>query len=119
MAKKILIVDDSPIVIFEISVILDELGFIIVGEANNGEAALIKMEELQPDIITLDIVMPGINGVEILKRIKSFDSRIKVIMLSAIGKQQTILDCLRAGADDFIEKPFVKEQIINILKKYL
>jgi len=115
MSKKILIVDDSPIVIFELSVILDEMGFTIAGEADNGEEALKKIEELKPDIITLDIIMPGINGFEILKQIKSLNPDIKVIMLSALGKQQTILDCLRAGADDFI----VKEHIINILQKYL
>ena len=119
MSKKILIVDDSPIVIYELSVILDELGFSVVGEALSGEEALEKIDELNPDIITLDIVMPGINGFELLKKIKDSGKNIKIIMITALGKQQMILDCLRAGADDFIEKPFVKEKIINVLNNYL
>jgi len=116
---KVIMIDDSPIVLFELQTILEELGFEILATASDGENGFRLIQSLQPDIVTLDIVMPGLDGVELLKRIISLNRQTKIIMISALGKHQTILECLKLGADNFIEKPFVKSQIIEVFKKYL
>ena len=115
---RVLIVDDSPIIRFELSDILEGLGFEIVGEAEDGEQAVLKYKELMPDVVTLDIVMPNKDGYYALKEIKNLNPNANVIMVTALSSKQVLKECLAAGAFDFIEKPFVKDKIIQVFQRF-
>ncbi|HON56125.1 MAG TPA: response regulator [bacterium] len=119
---RVLIADDSQMIRFEISTLLEELGAEIVGEAENGQQAVELYQQLKPDLVTLDIIMPEKDGITALKEILAINPTAKVIMVSAMGDKKSLLTCLSAGAFDFIEKPFVAEKVkhtINNLLKVL
>ena len=119
MSKNILIVDDAAFMRLTLKNMLEEAGYSIIGEAQNGEEAVQKYSELQPDLVTMDITMPKKDGLEALEEIISLDSNANIIMCSAMGQQGLVLDAVKAGAKDFIVKPFNKERIHNALKKHL
>lgn len=119
MSKNILIVDDAAFMRLTLKNMIEEAGYNIVGEAQNGEEAVQKYTELQPDLVTLDITMPKKGGLEALQEIISLDSNANIIMCSAMGQQGLVLDAVKAGAKDFIVKPFNKERIHTALKKHL
>ena len=87
------------------------------GEAENGADAVAKYRELTPDLVTLDITMPEMDGLAALKEIRSFDSNAKIIMCSAMGQQAMVIDAIQAGAKDFIVKPFNAERVIEAVSK--
>lgn len=111
--KKILIVDDSPITQEQLSDILNDNGY-ETDIASNGLAAInrYKSDKDNIDLITLDITMPIMDGLETLKKLKEIDENVIVIMVSAMGKQKIIKECLDNGAKNFITKPFNKEKIL-------
>lgn len=117
---KIMIVDDSLIVRMNLKKILTENGHEIVAEASNGEEACQKYSEIKPEIVTLDITMPKMDGIEALTKICEADSKASVIMISALGQETKILEALDNGAKQYIIKPFkhtdVLEKIDTILK---
>lgn len=115
---KILIIDDSPVARFELKTILENIGFTEIYEAENGEEGLSTARRVKPDLITLDIIMPGAGGIDILKKIKSESPHIKVIMISALGKQNTLVECIKSGAENFIIKPFLTEQIQEVFRGF-
>ncbi|HEX7058032.1 MAG TPA: response regulator [Bacilli bacterium] len=119
MANKILIVDDAAFMRMMIKDILSKNGFEVVGEANDGSQALEKYRELKPDLVTMDITMPEMDGITALKEIKKIDSNAKVIMCSAMGQQAMVIDAIQAGAKDFIVKPFQADRVIEAIKKTL
>ncbi|MGL5686252.1 MAG: response regulator, partial [Vagococcus fluvialis] len=92
-------------------------GYQVVDEAQNGLEAIEKYKATQPDLVTMDITMPEMDGVEALKEIKAFDSNAKVLMCSAMGQQSMVMDAIRAGAVDFIVKPFDSDRVIKALDK--
>jgi two-component system chemotaxis response regulator CheY len=117
MANKILIVDDAAFMRMMIKDILSKNGFEVVGEANDGAQAVVKYKELSPDLVTMDITMPEMDGITALKEIKKFDPNAKVIMCSAMGQQAMVIDAIQAGAKDFIVKPFQADRVIEAIKK--
>lgn len=102
MANRILVVDDAAFMRMMIKDILEKNGFEVVGEAENGAQAIEKYKELEPDLVTMDITMPEMDGITALKEIRQMDSEAKVIMCSAMGQQAMVIDAIQAGAKDFI-----------------
>ncbi len=119
MASKILIVDDAAFMRMMIKDILTKNGYEIAGEANDGAQAVEKYKELSPDLVTMDITMPEMDGITALKEIKKIDGNAKVIMCSAMGQQAMVIDAIQAGAKDFIVKPFQADRVIEAIKKTL
>lgn len=117
MKKKVLIVDDAVFMRMKLKDILEKDGYEIVGEAQNGLEAVEKYRQEMPDIVTLDITMPEMNGIEALKKIKEIDPAAKVIMCSAMGQQSMVMDAIQEGASDFIVKPFETERVLQSVKK--
>ncbi|ACT02075.1 MULTISPECIES: response regulator [Paenibacillus] len=119
MANRILIVDDAAFMRMMIRDILTKNGYEVVGEAQDGAQAVEKYKELKPDLITMDITMPEMDGISALKEIKKLDGNAKVIMCSAMGQQAMVIDAIQAGAKDFIVKPFQADRVIEAIKKTL
>lgn len=115
---KILVVDDASFVRMALGQILMEDGHEIVGEASDGVEAIEKYKLLKPDLVTMDITMPVMGGIDSLKGIIQFDPNAKVIMCSAMGQQEFVFQAIEAGALDFIVKPFDKERIKEAIRKY-
>ncbi|MFD3260934.1 MULTISPECIES: response regulator [Paenibacillus] len=119
MANRILIVDDAAFMRMMIRDILTKNGFEVVGEAQDGAQAVEKFKELHPDLVTMDITMPEMDGIAALKEIKQLDPNAKVIMCSAMGQQAMVIDAIQAGAKDFIVKPFQSDRVIEAINKTL
>lgn len=119
MGKRVLIVDDAAFMRIKLKDILEKNGYEVAGEAQDGNEAVAKYKETQPDLVTMDITMPDKDGVEALKEIKAIDKNATVLMCSAMGQQTMVMDAIRAGAIDFIVKPFDTERVIKALDKAL
>ncbi|MBP1904178.1 response regulator [Paenibacillus turicensis] len=119
MANRILIVDDAAFMRMMIRDILTKNGFEVVGEAQDGAQAVEKYKELHPDLITMDITMPEMDGIAALKEIKKIEPSAKVIMCSAMGQQAMVIDAIQAGAKDFIVKPFQSDRVVEAINKTL
>ncbi len=120
MAVKVLIVDDAMFMRSMIKDILMNAGdFEIVGEAEDGAVAIEKFKEVKPDLITMDIVMPNVDGIEATKRIIELNPDVKIVMCSALGQEPLIMESLAAGARDFIVKPFSPEKVIKVINGIL
>ncbi|GAB3794718.1 response regulator [Virgibacillus kimchii] len=119
MAKQILVVDDAAFMRMMIKDILTKNGFEVVGEAQDGIQAVEKYKELSPDLVTMDITMPEMDGITALKKIKEENNDAKVIMCSAMGQQAMVIDAIQAGAQDFIVKPFQEDRVIEAIQKVL
>ena len=117
MAKSVLIVDDSLYMRTIIKDALEEAGYDIVGQAANGEAAIDLAMELQPDVITLDNILPDMIGTDILAVYVDEGLPSKVIMISAVGQQSVIDQGMSLGASDYIVKPFTPEQLVESIEK--
>ncbi|GEQ32731.1 response regulator [Marinilactibacillus psychrotolerans] len=117
MAKRVLIVDDAAFMRIKLKDILEKNGYEVAAEAQNGIEAVEKYKETKPDLVTMDITMPEKDGVEALKEIKAMDPKAVVLMCSAMGQQSMVMDAIRAGAIDFIVKPFDTERVIKALDK--
>ena len=115
---NILIVDDAAFMRMMLKNILTQAGHEVIGEAENGAIALEKYKELHPDIVTLDITMPDVDGIEALKNIMTYDKNATCIMCSAMGQQAMVIDSIKNGAKDFIVKPFQAEKIVASIKKF-
>jgi len=115
--KTVLIVDDSTIMRKIIRGIVTKHGFNVVGEANNGKAGVDKFKGLKPDIVTMDVTMQELNGIESLQQIMKINADAKVIMISAMGQELIVKDAILSGAKGFIVKPFNEEQLVGALKK--
>lgn len=113
---KILIVDDSRTSRRILRNLLVEEGYEVV-EAENGEDGIQKYKEETPDLVTMDITMPVMDGLEALKEIKEYDSGAKVIMVTAAGQESKVMEAVKLGAAEFVTKPFEKEKIVNTVSK--
>ncbi|BCZ45617.1 response regulator [Clostridium gelidum] len=116
--KKILVVDDAAFMRLTIKTMLDKNGFEVVGEAENGRKAIEMYKMLKPDIVTMDITMPDMGGVEALTEIIKFDPKATVLMLSAMGQEGIVKDAVIKGAKGFIIKPFKEEYLLKALSKF-
>lgn len=119
MGFRVLIVDDAAFMRMMLRDILSKNGFEIVGEAENGKIAVQMYEELKPDVVTMDITMPEMDGIAAVKEIKTTYPDAKVVMVSAIGQQAMVIEAIRSGAADFIVKPFQPDRVLEALGKAL
>lgn len=119
MAYKVLVVDDAGFMRMMIKDILSKNGYQVVGEAENGQKAVKKYQELQPDIVTMDITMPELDGIGAVKEIKKIDPNARILMCSAMGQKDMVIDAIQAGAKDFIVKPFKPERVLEAVTKAL
>lgn len=119
--KKVLIVDDTAFMRMSIKTFLIKNGYQEddIREAENGLEGLNAYKEFMPDVVTMDITMPEMTGVEALKEILKFDSKAKVVMLSALGQETVVREAIMNGAKSFIVKPCTEEQVIKTLNKIL
>ncbi len=118
--KRIMIVDDSMFMRMIIkNMISQDSEYEVVAEASNGSEAVQRYEEFCPDLVTMDITMPEMDGVTALKEILSLDPGAKVIMVSAMGQQSLLVQAIAAGAADFIVKPFDKQRIQDAFEHVL
>lgn len=115
--KKVLIVDDAAFMRLALKTMLQKNGFEVVGEAENGAVAVKKYLELQPDIVTMDITMPEMTGIEALKAIKQSNPKAKVVMVSAMGQESFVKEAIINGATHFLVKPLEEEKVISTLNK--
>ncbi len=115
--KTVLIVDDIPYVRKTLKQILSARGFKVVGEAENGEIAVQLYQELQPEIITMDLVMPLVNGVEATRRILAINPDARIVILSAMMQENLVADAIMAGAKDYIIKPFQTDEVMKVMNQ--
>jgi len=114
---NIMVVDDAAFMRLMLKEILNEFKYEVVAEAKNGEEAVQYYKQIRPHLVFMDITMPDMDGIDALIEIKKFDSAARVIMCSALGQQNNVLQSIHAGAKDFIVKPFYKERIIEAINK--
>lgn len=119
MTARVLVVDDAAFMRMMLKDILIKNGFIVVGEASNGAEAVLKFQELKPDIVTMDITMPEMDGITAVREIVKGNPHARVVMCSAMGQQAMVLDAIQAGAKDFIVKPFQEEKVVDAMTKVL
>lgn len=116
---RVLIIDDAAFIRFSMRKMLEKNGYEVVGEAENGDVGFTKYQQLRPDIVTLDVTMPEVDGLTGLKLITEFDPAAKVVMVSAVGQTTIIKEAILNGAKYFLVKPFKEEQVIETLSKVL
>ena len=119
MSKTLLVTDDAMIMREMIKEVAQESGWTIAGEASNGQEAVERHAECQPDVMTLDLVMPEYDGLHALRNIKAKNPDAKVLIVSALDQQQVLKEALELGASDFVVKPFDKDRMINALESLL
>lgn len=117
MKKRLLVVDDALFMRKLICGVAAEAGWEVAGEAGNGEIAVALYEQLRPDLVTMDLVMPVMGGLDALRKIRALDPRAQVIVVTALDQKQALIDSIRDGALDFIVKPFERERVVNLLRK--
>lgn len=113
--KRVLIVDDSTFLRMMLRKIIEKNGFEVVGEGKNGLEGIKLYKKLRPDIVTMDITMPDMDGIEGVKGIKAIDKNAKIVMISSMGQQSFVRDAVIAGAVNFIVKPFNEEKVVQVL----
>jgi two-component system chemotaxis response regulator CheY len=118
MSKTVLVVDDAAFMRMMIRDILSKEGYVI-HEAVNGRDAVEKYAEVSPDLVTMDITMPEMSGIDALRAIRAVDPAARVLMVSAMGQQKMIVEALESGAMDFLVKPFQPTKVLETVKKCL
>lgn len=112
---RVLLADDSFFVRTCLRKIIEEAGFEVVGEAGNGNEAVDFYTKTRPDVVTMDITMPEVNGLEAIKRIREIDPEARIVVISAMGLEPTLKEAFSSGARGFITKPFMPEKVIEEL----
>ncbi len=113
--KKVLIIDDSPFIAREIADIVEPKGYEVAGHAKNGEDGIKMVEELKPDVITLDIIMPGIDGIETAKELLKRDPGLRIVMLSSLCDHDTMAEVQELGLKHLVAKPIEAEKLLFAL----
>jgi two-component system chemotaxis response regulator CheY len=119
LAIKVLFVDDSAFMRGILKGIILKEPFALAGEAENGKEAVEQYKTLKPDLVTMDIVMPEMDGIEAVKAIRESDPNARIIMVSAMGQQSMVIEAIQAGARDFIIKPFQPPRVHEALKRVM
>ncbi len=119
MKPRVLVADDAAFMRHMIKEIIEPEGFEVVREAADGVEAVEAFRELQPDIVTMDIVMPRSSGIDAVKKIVEIDPQARIVMCSALGQETLVMEAIQAGAKDFIVKPFKPDAVLATLKKVL
>lgn len=115
--KTVLIVDDALVLRTTLKSIFSRNGFEVIGEASNGFQAVEQYERFRPNIVTMDIGMPELDGLEAMKQIRAFDSVAKIIVCTSHNRKEDVLYAMRCGACDFVLKPFEPERILEAISK--
>ncbi len=115
--KRLLVVDDALFMRKLIHGVAVEAGWEVVGEAGDGSEAVTLFQTLRPDLVTMDLVMPVMGGLEALRQIRSIDPKAQVVVVTALDQKQALMDSIRDGAIDFIVKPFERQRVLNLLAK--
>ena len=119
MQRTVLICDDAVFMRTMLSDILTQAGFAVIGQAQTGEEAVNKFKELQPDLVTMDIVMPDMGGIEAVRKIIAEYPDAKILMCSAMGQQSLVVEAIQAGARDFVVKPFQPSRVLEAVQRVL
>lgn len=119
MGKRILVVDDANFMRMIVKDTLSPKGFEICGEATNGNEAVQRYRELKPDLVTMDITMKGKDGLAAAKEILAQDPAARIVMVTALGQEKMLMDCMTIGVKDFVVKPFEPQKIISAVEKAL
>ncbi len=119
MSRTVLICDDAIFMRTMVGDILQQAGFEIVGEAESGVQAIEKYRTLKPDLVTMDIVMPDMGGIDAVREITKLDPQARVLMCSAMGQQALVVEALQAGAKDFVVKPFQPSRVLEAVERIL
>jgi two-component system, chemotaxis family, chemotaxis protein CheY len=119
MLRTVLICDDAVFMRTMLSDILTSAGFAVVGQAQTGKEAVDKFRELQPDLVTMDIVMPDMGGIDAVKQIMADYPEAKILMCSAMGQQSLVVEAIQAGARDFVVKPFQPSRVLEAVQRVL
>ena len=119
MPRTVLICDDAIFMRTMVSDILQQAGFEVVGEAESGVQAIEKYRALKPDLVTMDIVMPDMGGIDAVREITKLDPQARVLMCSAMGQQALVVEALQAGAKDFVVKPFQPSRVLEAVERIL
>jgi len=119
MAKKVLVVDDVAFVRKTLSEILREAGYEVIAEAADGREAISKWQEHRPDLITMDVVMPNLGGIEATREIIKQDKRATIVMISAMDQIHLVMEAIHVGAKDYIQKPFLASDVLHVLSRAL
>jgi two-component system chemotaxis response regulator CheY len=118
--KKVLVCDDAGFTRTMLKRIVNDLPYAeVVAEATNGEEAVNLYQQLKPDLTTMDLIMPKVGGLEAIEKILKFDKNANIVVVSAMGQKNLILEATKKGAKDFIRKPFKKDQIIQVFENVL
>jgi len=119
VGSTVLVCDDAVFMRTMLSDILSQAGFTVVGEAENGKQAVEKYQQLKPDLVTMDIIMPEMGGIEAVKQITQSDPAARILMCSAMGQQALVQEALQAGARDFVVKPFQPSRVLEAVQRVL
>lgn len=119
MRRRVLITDDAAFMRATLRNVLEKEGFEVVGEAANGQEAVEMYVRLKPDLVTMDITMPVMDGIQAIKEIVKIDPNAKIVVCSAMGQKPMVIEALSAGAKDFLVKPFEPARVVEAVKKVL
>ena len=114
---NIMVVDDAAFMRISLINIIKKAGHTIIDEAENGREAVVKYKKIEPDLVTMDITMPVMDGVEAVKKITDYDSNANIIMCSAMGQKALVIETIDAGARDFILKPFNETFVLKAINR--
>lgn len=117
--KRVIIVDDSKFLRRELRKILERHQFEVVDEGENGEQGVELYKKHKPDLVTMDIVMPVMNGIESLAKIREFDAAARIVMVSSFGTRDNVMKAVKLGAKNFILKPFEEDKVMDIINRVL
>ena len=113
--KKVMIVDDAMFMRASLKMMLEKNGYEVAAEAENGAVAVQKYKEIKPDVVTMDITMPEMDGLQALKLIRQFDANAKIVIVSAMGQEPVVKEAILSGAKSFIVKPFKEDFVLKTL----
>jgi len=119
VGHRVLVCDDAIFMRTMISDILSGAGYDVVGEAETGVQAIERYKDLRPDLVTMDIVMPDMGGIEAVREIIKVDADAKILMCSAMGQQALVVEAIQAGAKDFVVKPFQPSRVLEAVQRVL
>ncbi len=119
MSNTVLVCDDAIFMRTMINDILSQAGFEVVGEAETGLQAVEKYQQLKPDLVTMDIVMPDMGGIDAVREIIKVDPEARILMCSAMGQQALVVEAIQAGAKDFVVKPFQPSRVLEAVERVL
>ncbi len=119
MSGTVLVCDDALFMRTMVKDILAQAGFTVIGEAENGMRAVEQYAALKPDLVTMDIIMPEMGGIEAVRQIIQADPQARILMCSAMGQQALVAEAIAAGAKDFVVKPFQPSRVLEAVQRVL